>query len=328
MKSVFGRYIPGSSILYRIDPRIKLLSVIFYLVMVFLVRYYVDMLILLTPLVIMYIWTTKKIGPVFRLMKLPIFITVVIFLVNMYTITNITGINDYQSILKVDALSQNNAIKYLYGQENGGKMLWTIVASSTSTTVKINGIETKLNIAYGINWDGINRTLSLFLRIYIMIILTALLTNTSRPILLTKAIEDILYPLKFLFVPTHVIAMIISIALRFIPTLIDEANRIIKAQTSRGVDFRHGNLKEKIAAFTTLIIPLFVSSFAKAEDLSNSMETRGYDPYAKRVKYRVIKPGWRDLLYVIFLLGLMSFVIVNIYYPDYLPSWYIASYII
>ncbi|SFW06501.1 Energy-coupling factor transporter transmembrane protein EcfT [Chlamydia abortus] len=80
--------------------------------------------------------------------------------------------------------------------------------------------------------------------------------------------------------------MIISIALRFIPTLLDEANRIMKAQASRGVDFKHGKLKDKTKAFIVLIVPLFVASFSKANDLADAMTSRGYDPYAKRSKYR------------------------------------------
>jgi energy-coupling factor transport system permease protein len=89
-----------------------------------------------------------------------------------------------------------------------------------------------------------------------------------------------------LYVPVHIIALIISIALRFIPTLLEESQRIMKAQASRGVDFKNGNYKSKAKSLITLIIPLFVSAFAKAEDLGNAMETRGYDPYEKRTKYR------------------------------------------
>jgi energy-coupling factor transport system permease protein len=84
--------------------------------------------------------------------------------------------------------------------------------------------------------------------------------------------------------------MIISIALRFIPTLLIEANRIMQAQASRGVDFKNGSFKAKIKSTVTLIIPLFVIAFGKAEDLSNAMETRGYDPYAKRTRYHTYVP--------------------------------------
>ncbi|MHA3796289.1 energy-coupling factor transporter transmembrane component T family protein [Mycoplasma sp. VS31B] len=332
MKSVFGRYIPGKGFLYNLDPRIKLLTVILYIVMVFMVQHFIDMFILLLPLVIVYITTNKRVRPLFKLMWLPFFISFIIFFVNTYTITNQTVYKDLQTMY-----NSNNFLgkSWLFEMYNPQKTFWVWGTSSTMEKMPVPEFniakniyefkETQMHIQYGVSLDSINRTLALFFRIYIMILITALLTNTTRPILLTKSIEDILFPLKLLFIPTHVIAMIISIALRFIPTLIDEANRIMKAQSSRGVDFKHGNLKEKINAFATLIIPLFVSSFARAEDLSNSMETRGYDPYAKRTKYRKIRPTWIDLLVSIFLLGILALLITNMVHPQYLPSWYLVT---
>ncbi|MFV8489452.1 energy-coupling factor transporter transmembrane component T family protein [Mycoplasma sp. 31_09] len=337
MKSVFGRYIPGKGFLYNLDPRIKLLTVILYIVMVFMVQYFIDMIILLIPLLVVYITTNKRVRPLFKLMWLPFFISFIIFFVNMYTITNQTVYKDLQSIY--DSATNQDSKNWLFNMYNPNITFWAFSSGSgreedmlipqfDTVTNTYSFITAKMPIQYGVSLDSINRTLSLFFRIYIMILITALLTNTTRPILLTKSIEDILWPLKLLFIPTHVIAMIISIALRFIPTLIDEASRIMKAQSSRGVDFKHGNLKEKINAFSTLIIPLFVSSFARAEDLSNSMETRGYDPYAKRTKYRKIKPTWLDLFVSLFLLGILAFLITNMAYPQYLPSWYTVTKII
>ncbi|MFV8474900.1 energy-coupling factor transporter transmembrane component T family protein [Mycoplasma sp. Z631] len=336
MKSVFGRYIPGKGFLYNLDPRIKLLTVILYIVMVFMVQYFIDMIILLIPLLVVYITTNKRVRPLFKLMWLPFFISFIIFFVNMYTITNQTVYKDLQTIYTSAANEDSRC--WLFNMYNPDNTFWAfntsggeeemLVPQFDALTNTYKFVATKLPIQYGVSLDSINRTVSLFFRIYIMILITALLTNTTRPILLTKSIEDILWPLKLIFIPTHVIAMIISIALRFIPTLIDEANRIMKAQSSRGVDFKHGNLKEKINAFSTLIIPLFVSSFARAEDLSNSMETRGYDPYAKRTKYRKIKPTWIDLLVSLFLLGILAFLITNMVYPQYLPAWYTVTRII
>ncbi|WHL49483.1 energy-coupling factor transporter transmembrane component T [Mycoplasmopsis bovis] len=134
--------------------------------------------------------------------------------------------------------------------------------------------------------------------------------NTTKPMLLSKAIDDLLLPLKLLFIPTHVIVMIIYIALRFIPTLLEEAQRITKAQASRGVDFKNGKFKDKVKSFTTLIIPLFVTAFSKAEDLSNAMETRGYNPYAKRTKYRLIIPTWRDIFLVLIAAWAITYVVL------------------
>ena len=121
-------------------------------------------------------------------------------------------------------------------------------------------------------------------------------------------------PLKKLHVPTHEIAMIISIALRFIPTLIEEAQRIMKAQASRGVDLEEGSLKEKMMCILSLIVPLFVSAFQRAEDLADAMEARGYIPDKKRTRYRQLKFGKRDYLLIAFcsclLIGLIGISVV------------------
>lgn len=144
--------------------------------------------------------------------------------------------------------------------------------------------------------DAIIQTLYIVTRLVIMISLTTILTVSTKPMDLTVGIEDLLAPLKVIKVPAHEIAMIISIALRFIPTLLDEANRIIKAQASRGVDFEEGSLKEKISSILALIIPLFASSFQRAEELADAMEARGYSPGEKRTRYRVFKIDFADIL--------------------------------
>lgn len=136
-------------------------------------------------------------------------------------------------------------------------------------------------------------------RLVLMILITTLLTATTKPLDLTIALEDIMSPFKKVGFPAHEIAMIISIALRFIPTLIEETQRIIKAQSSRGVDLEEGKLMEKIMAVLSLIVPLFVSAYQRAEDLANAMEARGYIPDKKRTRYRQLKMVGRDYLVMI-----------------------------
>ena len=111
---------------------------------------------------------------------------------------------------------------------------------------------------------------------------------------MTLGIEDLLKPFQKIHVPAHEIAMLISIALRFIPDLIDETERIIKAQESRGVDLKEGKIMERIMAILSLIVPLFVSAFQRAEDLANAMEARGYSPGEERTRYKVLKMEGRD----------------------------------
>lgn len=140
-----------------------------------------------------------------------------------------------------------------------------------------------------IYYKAIFDTLYIFIRLLLMLALTMILTATTTPLDLTYAIEWYLTPLKVIKVPAHEIAMTISIALRFIPTLLDETDRIMKAQASRGVDFENGKFKEKIRAIVSLIVPLLVSAFQRSEDLANAMEARGYNPGAKRTRYRILK---------------------------------------
>ena len=155
---------------------------------------------------------------------------------------------------------------------------------------------------YGVNYDAFYQSGYIILRLIMMIMITMILTATTKPMDLTYAIEWYLTPLKLVKFPSHIVAMTLSIALRFIPTLLDETNRIMKAQASRGVDFNRGGIFKRIGALTSLIIPLFVSSISRSEELSNAMEARGYDPYAKRSRYRILRFGWLDLVALLFML--------------------------
>ena len=142
--------------------------------------------------------------------------------------------------------------------------------------------------------DAVIQTLYITIRLVLMINITTLLTATTKPMDMTIAIEDLLSPFKRIGVPAHDIAMIISIALRFIPVLLEESERIMKAQASRGVDLQEGKLQEKIMGILALIVPLFASCFQIADELANAMEARGYNPEGKRVRYRTLKFALRD----------------------------------
>ena len=163
--------------------------------------------------------------------------------------------------------------------------------------------------------DAVFNTLYIAVRLMLMIMVTTCLTATTKPLDLTLGIEDLLKPFKKIGVPAHEIAMMISIALRFIPTLIEETERIMKAQASRGVDLQEGKLNEKIMAVLSLIVPLFVSAFQRAEDLANAMEARGYAPGQRRTRYKQLKFCFRDYvllagsLLLVVVIALMAFVL-------------------
>ena len=149
---------------------------------------------------------------------------------------------------------------------------------------------------YTIYWDAFYQSGYIILRLILMVSLTMVLTSSTKPMDLTYAFEWYMYPLKIVRFPVHEIAMTLSIALRFIPTLLDETDRIMKAQSSRGVDFNHGFIFKRFKAVISLIIPLFVSAIQRSEELSDAMEARGYNPRAKRTKYRKLTFSWRDVI--------------------------------
>lgn len=144
-------------------------------------------------------------------------------------------------------------------------------------------------------WEAFLDTARIVLRLVLMVMFSLILTATTRPLDLTDALEWYVYPLKFIGFPTHIFAMMLSLALRFIPTIMDDVSRIMKAQTSRGVDYSHGSIVSKIKAMVSLIVPLFVQALVRSDELANAMESRGYDPNAKRTRYRKLSFHLGDL---------------------------------
>jgi ABC-type cobalt transport system, permease component CbiQ and related transporters len=160
-----------------------------------------------------------------------------------------------------------------------------------------------------IYYESLFNALRVGLRIILMIVLTMILTSSTSPLDITYAFEWYLTPLKIFKFPTQVISMTISLALRFIPTLLEEAQRIMRAQTSRGVDYNRGFISKKVKSITTLIIPLLVSCFSRSDELALAMDARGYDPYGVRSRYRSLKFSLKDLFTLIFLLAFLGFFI-------------------
>ena len=173
---------------------------------------------------------------------------------------------------------------------------------------------------YGVNYDAFYQVGYIIVRIVMMLMITMILTSTTSPMNLTYGMEWYMTPLKLVKFPAHIVAMTMSIALRFIPTLLDETDRIIKAQSSRGVDFQHGGLFKRFGAIISLIIPLFVSAINRSEELSNAMEARGYDPYAKRSRYRVLKFGIADLFALILVLAIFGGILTLVIYDKHVES--------
>jgi energy-coupling factor transport system permease protein len=157
--------------------------------------------------------------------------------------------------------------------------------------------------------QGLLRAGFIFLRITNVIILTSLLTFTTMTTDLNYGIEALLKPLKIIKVPVDMIAMMLSLTLRYIPTLLIETEKIMKAQASRGVDFKESTFKEKISQVISLLIPVFVISFKRSEDLGNAMEVRGYIIGAKRTRIDEYIISLKDILTIIFSIVILAAVI-------------------
>jgi energy-coupling factor transport system permease protein len=149
---------------------------------------------------------------------------------------------------------------------------------------------------FKITKEGIFTAFFMILRITMLIMGTFLLTYTTSPIALTDGLETLLGPLKKIRVPVHELAMIMSIALRFIPTLIEETDKIMSAQKARGADFESGNLLQRARALVPILVPLFISAFRRADELAVAMECRCYHGDAGRTKLHVLHYQMRDYL--------------------------------
>lgn len=153
---------------------------------------------------------------------------------------------------------------------------------------------------------GVKQGAFISLRFLLLIFVTSLLTLTTSPISITDGLESLLNPFKKLKLPVHELALMMSISLRFIPTLMDETDKIMKAQMARGADFSSGPIKDRVKAIVPLLIPLFVSSFKRAEELAVAMEARGYRGGEGRTKYRLLHWQGKDTAALVLLFALAA----------------------
>lgn len=156
--------------------------------------------------------------------------------------------------------------------------------------------------------EGIDMGVKMAVRLILLLLFSSVLTFTTSPIVLTDGIESLLRPFKSLGVPAHELAMMMTIALRFIPTLLEETDRIMKAQTSRGADFSSGNILERMKNMLPLLVPLFISAFRRADELAVAMEARCYRGGEGRTRMHELAYAGRDyvayVLVVLLALGL------------------------
>ena len=167
--------------------------------------------------------------------------------------------------------------------------------------------------------EGIINAALIVLRVMVLVTGTSImLTYTTTPIALTDGIEQLLAPLAKIKVPVHEFSMMMTIALRFIPTLIEETDKIMCAQKARGSDFSQGSLVRRAKALVPVLVPLFISAFRRAEDLATAMECRCYTGGAGRTRMNVLHSTWRDLLMLLIICAFVAgIVLLNIFAPGY-----------
>lgn len=263
-----GQYISGNSILHKMDPRIKIILTLVFIVVLFLVSnpFAYGGLILFT-LLLMFI---SKIPFKYILKGLKPMLFIILFTV----------------VLNLFLTS--------------GKELWSLKVFD-GWTIRIT-------------YEGVKMSILMFLRLTLLVMGTSLLTLTTSPLKLTDGIESLLKPFEIIKVPAHEIAMMMSIAIRFIPTLAEETDKIIKAQTARGADFESGNIIMRAKAMIPLLVPLFVSAFRRADELATAMDSRCYHGGKNRTRMKEMKITKMDILSVIFMIIFVSFLIFIEYF--------------
>ena len=241
-----GQYLPGDSVVHRLDPRTKLALMVAYIVAIFLVK------------------------------DMASFVLVAIFLVSV-------------------TLAAKIPIRYLVKALKPMRIILPFMFFFNLLLVRKGELLFSWWIIK-IYDEGLYNAFFVVLRLAFLVVGTSLLTLTTTPIALTDGLEKILSPLKIVKFPAHELAMMMTIALRFIPTLVEEADKIKKAQLARGADFESGNVFKRAKAMLTILIPLIVNSFRHANELAMAMESRCYHGGEGRTKMRVLRFHIRDLV--------------------------------
>ena len=270
----FGQDYPAQSFIHRLDPRTKILSLIAFIVMLFVANNFYSLFACALLIFAAIIASKVPFGSVVRSIKGILIILIFTSVLNLFF--------------------------------HGGERLLT----PESWFIKIY-------------LEGVTFAVFLVLRLFFLVMASSVLTLTTTPVALTDGIESLLRPLKVIRFPVHELALIMSIALRFIPTLIDETNRIIAAQKARGADFESGNIFKRIKAIIPILIPLLISAFRRAEELGDAMDARCYSASKNRTKYKKLTFGIRDLInLIVFGLLIAGVIMLNIYCADIFPQIY------
>lgn len=316
-KIAFGQYYNTSSIIHRLDPRIKLLALIIFMVVAFLIPTNNFILLGLLAFIILIIIVLSNVPIIKYLKSLKQIAFLLLFSFIFQLFTNSSGsllieTNLYFSIFNIDLVLLILVLFLILRKYIPFKMIFLLgifVLSIYIFTKTFN-----MNILWSptlkIYEGGLISGFFIIGRVFVIILLSTTLTLTTKPLDLSSALEWYLKPLELIKLKPSILAMMISIALRFIPTLFNETDKILKAQASRGVDFKEGKLRDQVKQIVSLLIPMFVIAFKRALDLADAMEARGYIPGEKRTKLNVLKFSIKDYIALIFVTILLIFMII------------------
>lgn len=260
----FGQYYPTGSVVHRMDPRMKLLLTIMFVVAIFFVNTYFGFMLTAAVLILIILIAKLPMLSVLKSVRAIIFIVIFAAVINFFMIRN-------------------------------GEVLWSWKALQITD-------------------QGVHTTIKMTLRLVLLISGASLLTLTTTPVEIADGTESLIKPLALIKVPVHDIAMIMSIALRFIPTLFEETQKIISAQKARGASFDTGGLIARAKALLPVLIPLFVNSFRRADELAFAMDARCYNATEKRTKMKVMRLGAADFVAFFLIAAYFVAVLLDRYY--------------
>lgn len=261
----FGQYYPSNSILHKLDPRMKIIGLVAFLVLVFCTFNYYALSIVVASVIAVVLMSKVPLRMYFKSLKMILFIVLITSLLNLF-----------------------------YGTGDPIAQFWI----------------------FKITLSGIHNAVFVTVRIFSLILISSVLTFTTSPTDLTDAIERLMKPLTIFKVKVHEIAMMMTIALRFVPLLLEETDKIMSAQKARGADMESGNLIQRVKALFPILIPLFVSAFRRAYELAVAMECRCYQGGEGRTRMKVLTLKARDFVSMgIMILIISGVILCNLYLP-------------
>lgn len=252
-------------------------------------------------------------SPIHRLDARVKIIGVLIFVVGVFLIDSFYGFAVAAGLLGIVIKLSKVPISYML---RGLKPIFFILAFTFILNMFLIDGEVLVKFwIFSITREGLSRALFMAIRLVILILGSSLLTFATKPISLTDGIERMLRPLKPIGVPAHELAMMMTIALRFIPTLLEETDKIMKAQQARGADFETGNVLQRAKSMIPILVPLFISAFRIAQDMAMAMESRCYHGGDHRTRMNEMHYGkWDAFAYVCIGLFLIACILMRIYW--------------